>query len=127
MVGAGPAGRAVAAACTDTGLSTTLVDPAPRRVWPHTFAAWLDELPAALPASAVAAVMPRVRAFGTSRHQWDREYAVLDNAVLWKHLWRSGITEVTGKVVAAEHGSTGSTVRLKDGHRIATAPRRSSP
>ena len=48
MVGAGPAGRAVAAACTDTGLSTTLVDPAPRRrVWPHTFAAWLDELPAA--------------------------------------------------------------------------------
>lgn len=121
MVGAGPAGRAVAAACVDTGLTVTLVAPSPRRVWPHTYAAWLDELPASLPRSTVASVMPRMRAFGTSRHELDREYAVLDNTALWKHLWRSGITEVTGKVVGTEHGPTGSTVRLKDGRGLATA------
>lgn len=121
VVGAGPAGRSVAAACVDTGLTVTLVDPSPRRVWPHTYAAWLDELPASLPRSAVAAVMPRMRAFATSAHEWDREYAVLDNAALVEHLRRPEITEVVGKVVAAEHGPTGSTVRLKDGRRIATA------
>lgn len=121
VVGAGPAGRSVAAACVDTGLAVTVVDPAPRRVWPHTYAAWLDELPASLPRSAVASVMPRVRAFATSEHEWDREYGVLDNAALVEHLRRPEITEITGKVVAAEHGPTGSTVRLKDGRRIATA------
>ena len=121
MVGAGPAGRTVAAACVDTGLTVALVDPSPRRVWPHTYAAWLDELPASLPRSAVAAAMPRARAVATSEHEWQREYGVLDNAALAEHLHRPEITEVVGKAVAAEHGPTGSTVRLKDGRRIATA------
>jgi lycopene beta-cyclase len=121
VVGGGPAGRALAAACSDSGMRVTLIDPAPRRVWPHTYAAWRDELPASVPRSALATVTERMRAFGTTEHEWSRPYAVLDNAALWKHFWRDDIVEVTGKVVSAEHGTTGSTVYLKDGHRIAAA------
>lgn len=121
VVGGGPAGRAVAAACSDTGMRVTLIDPSPRRVWPHTYAAWRDELPAALPHTALATVMDRMRVFGTTSHEWSRAYTVLDNTALWKHLWRDDIVEVTGKVVSAEHGPAGSTVHLRDGHRIAAA------
>ncbi|GAB3293288.1 lycopene cyclase family protein [Parasphingorhabdus pacifica] len=121
MVGGGPAGRAVTAACSDIGLEVALVDPTPRRVWPHTYAAWCDELPASLPQSTRAAVMPRMRAFGTTQHEWERPYAVLDNPSVWKHLWRADVVEVTGRAVAAEHGSAGSTLHLKDGRRIAAA------
>ena len=121
IVGAGPAGRAVAAACSDTGLDVSVVAPAPRNVWPHTYGSWLDELPTSVPRSALAAVTPVMRAIGTTEHELDRAYAVLDNTALWKHLWRSDVEEVTGRVVAAEHGPTGSTVRLKDGRRLAAA------
>ena len=121
VAGGGPAGRAVAAACADTGLRVTLVDPKPHRAWPHTYASWLDELPAHLPESALSAVMERMHAYGTARHLWNRAYAVLDNAVLHEHLRRDDVVEVRGKAVSAEHGSTGSTVLLNDGRRIATA------
>ncbi|WP_263248487.1 lycopene cyclase family protein [Saccharopolyspora rosea] len=121
VVGGGPAGRAAAAACSDTGLRVTLVDPSPRRGWPHTYATWRDELPASVPQSAVAAVTDRMFAYGTTRHEFHRPYAVLDNTALWKHLWRPDVVEVTGRAVAAEHGPTGSTVVLKDGRRIAGA------
>ncbi|MCX2734099.1 lycopene cyclase family protein [Saccharopolyspora sp. NFXS83] len=121
IVGAGPAGRAVAAACADTGLATTVVDPAPRRGWPHTYGSWLDELPAAVPHSALGSVTATMRTFGTSPHDLARPYAVLDNSALWKHLWRPDVQDVTGRVVGAEHGPTGSTVHLKDGRRLAAA------
>ncbi|WP_210435397.1 lycopene cyclase family protein [Saccharopolyspora sp. ASAGF58] len=121
VVGGGPAGRAAAAACSDTGLQVTLVDPAPRRVWPHTYGTWRDELPPSVPSAALASVMPRMAVHGTDRHEWQRPYAVLDNTALWKHFWRADVVEVTGRATAAEHGPTGSTVVLKDGRRIAAA------
>ncbi|WP_433869337.1 lycopene cyclase family protein [Saccharopolyspora sp. CA-218241] len=120
VVGGGPAGRAVAAACSDTGLRVALVDPAPRRVWPHTYAGWVDEFPA-LPDSAVAAVMERMHLVGTTEHRWDRRYAVLDCTGLWKHLWRPDVREVTGRAATAEHGPTGSTLVLRSGQRLAAA------
>ncbi|MFC7342666.1 lycopene cyclase family protein [Saccharopolyspora griseoalba] len=119
VVGSGPAGRAAAAACNDAGLAVTLVDPAPQRGWASTLGAWVDELPPAIAERCTAAVMERVRLRGTSERTWARPYAVLDNTALWKHLWRAGITEVSGRAVAAEHGPTGSTVVLKDGRRLA--------
>jgi lycopene beta-cyclase len=121
VVGGGPAGRAVASACSDLGMRVALIDAAPQRVWPHTYAGWYDELPAAVRHAAVATVMDRMRLFGTTAHEWPRQYAVLDNIALWKHFWRADITEVTGKVVAAEHGPAGSTVRLRNGHLINAA------
>ena len=51
VVGAGPAGMALAAQCARRGLRTGLVDPAPQRPWTATYGMWADELPAGLPAS----------------------------------------------------------------------------
>ncbi|MBA8823640.1 lycopene beta-cyclase [Saccharopolyspora lacisalsi] len=121
VVGAGPAGRAVAAACSDAGMRVSLLDPAPRRGWANTYATWYDELPTTAAREATATVSSRMSAVAVSHHEWARPYAVLDNTALWRQLWRPGITEVTGKAVAVEHGPAGSTVHLKTGHRIATA------
>lgn len=98
VVGGGPAGRAIASACSDAGMQVSLVDPAPHRVWPHTYAAWRDELPAGVARAALAAVADRMLAIGTAtQHEWARPYAVLDNTALWKHLWRADVTEVTDR------------------------------
>lgn len=85
VVGAGPAGRAVAAACAERGLNTTLLDPAPARPWRATYGAWSDELPADLPTGVVAACAAGI-AVGLTRHRLDREYAVLDVSALRAHL-----------------------------------------
>jgi lycopene beta-cyclase len=58
VLGAGPAGRAAAAACAQAGLDVRLLAPAPHATWTQTYGAWLDEL-AAAGLSTVA------------RHQWD--------------------------------------------------------
>lgn len=121
VIGAGPAGRALAAACSDAGMQVSLLDPAPRRGWSNTYAAWHDELPVDVAQAAVATVSTRVCAVGTTWHEWARPYAVLDNTALWRHLWRGDVTEVTGKAVSVEHGPAGSTVYLKSGHRLAAA------
>lgn len=121
VVGSGPAGRAVSAACADAGLHVVLVAPAPRRVWANTYAAWPDELPPELARRTIAARAERVVAIGTTEHEWHRPYAVLDNTALWQHLWRPDVEEVIGKVATAEHAETGSTVVLTDGRRLATA------
>ncbi len=44
VVGAGPAGRALAGACASRGLHTALVDPAPARAWRITYGAFTAEL-----------------------------------------------------------------------------------
>jgi lycopene beta-cyclase len=85
VVGGGPAGRSVAAACAEHGLRTALLDPNPGRPWRATYGAWTDELPAELPDGVIAA-----RAWGVAhaltRRRLDREYAVLDVPALRAHL-----------------------------------------
>ncbi|HEX6255184.1 MAG TPA: lycopene cyclase family protein [Euzebyales bacterium] len=81
VLGAGPAGRAAAAACVQAGLGVHLLAPAPHATWTQTYGAWLDELG--------AAGFPTV-----AGHQWDtvlvrtsqpalrpvgRTYALIDN------------------------------------------------
>ncbi|WP_137812140.1 lycopene cyclase family protein [Gandjariella thermophila] len=121
VAGGGPAGWAVAASCAARGLSTTLVDEDPWRDWPATYAAWADELPADLPAAAVAARPAVVRAVAAADHRITREYLVLRNAGLRDHLTHPDVRVRAGRVVGAEHGRSGSTVRLADGHRLAAA------
>ncbi|WP_214407224.1 FAD-dependent oxidoreductase, partial [Pseudonocardia lacus] len=53
VVGGGPAGRALAAACGRAGLRTVLVDRAPDAPWRATYGAWAAELPADLPPAVV--------------------------------------------------------------------------
>ena len=55
VVGAGPAGMALAAACAQLGMKVGLLDPNPERPWVATYGMWSPELPVDLPASVVAA------------------------------------------------------------------------
>ncbi|GGP61934.1 lycopene cyclase family protein [Saccharothrix coeruleofusca] len=105
VVGGGPAGRALAAACARRGLDTALVDLRPDRPWRATYAAWADELPEGAP----VAVTAKARAFTTAEHVLERDYAVLDNHRL--RLLPPEVVVVRGKVV--ERTATG--VRLADG------------
>jgi lycopene beta-cyclase len=85
VVGAGPAGRAVAAACGERGLRTVVVDRAPTRPWRASYGAWQDELPAALPAEVFAATVAG-RAIGLTEHRLGRRYAVFDVPALRAYL-----------------------------------------
>lgn len=85
VVGGGPAGRAVAAACGERGLRTRVLDPEPDRPWRATYGAWLDELPAELPPSVIAANVPG-RAVAHTEHRLHRRYVVFDVPALRRHL-----------------------------------------
>jgi lycopene beta-cyclase len=106
VVGAGPAGRAVAAACAERGLDTALTDPSPGRPWRATYGAWTDELPADLPDGVVAARAHGVVHTGV-RRRLDREYAVLDVPALRSHL----DTRLAAAGVPIEQGRAGPDAR----------------
>lgn len=120
VAGAGPAGRALAAACAGRGLHTALVDPAPERPWRATYAAWAGELPADLPAGVLAAT-GRGRAVALTEHDLGWVYAVLDTAALHGHLAAAGPAAEAGRVADVRHGPAGSTVRLTDGRELVAA------
>lgn len=105
VVGGGPAGRAVAAACGEQGLATRVLDIAPGRSWRATYGSWADELPADLPASVVAATV-RGRAFGRTIHELGRRYAVLDVGALREHL--DGRLAAAGVPVQRGRGEPGA-------------------
>ena len=96
VVGAGPAGSALAAACADLGLRTTLVDRNPEKPWRHTYGAWAHELPP-LPRDAIAARATTVRAFALTEHRLDGEYVVLHNENLRRRLSRPDIETIAGR------------------------------
>lgn len=85
VVGAGPSGRAAAAACGAHGLRTAVLDAAPSRPWRATYGAWHDELPPGLP-DTVAAATGRAHAVTSSRLDLGRDYTVLDTSALREHL-----------------------------------------
>jgi lycopene beta-cyclase len=115
VVGGGPAGRALAGSAARLGLRTALVDQAPERPWRSTFAAWADELPADLPASAVAS-RSRGRAIARTERSLGWEYAVLHVDGLRAHLdaGLDGVALHRGRVL----GTDGARARLADGGEL---------
>lgn len=123
VVGAGPAGLSLAAACQDRGLRVTLVGPGPTRPWSHNYGLWLDD----------------VERFGLLEHvaaRWDRSevvlhgasvelgrgYVRLDNASLQASLLgrrELGLIVRDDRVVAIEHHDDRSAVVLAGGDSIA--------
>ncbi len=114
VVGAGPAGRALAAATAGRGLRTMLLDASPEAPWRATYGCWADELPAELPASVVAA-RAAGRAVALSEHRLGWEYAVLDVPALRAHLdeelARGGVQVRKGRTAGWASGA----VRLAGG------------
>jgi lycopene beta-cyclase len=83
VVGDGPAGLAIAAACSQLGLAVTVHgggDP-----WHATYATWRDDVPD-LPRSVFATLTDHVVVVGGRRHVIDRAYGLFDNAALRAHL-----------------------------------------
>ncbi|BBX19574.1 lycopene cyclase [Mycolicibacterium duvalii] len=113
VVGAGPAGLALAGACARRGLVTGLLDPAPERPWTATYGTWSRELPADLPASVIAA-RAAGRVIARTEHHLGWEYAVLDVPALQAHLTDrlAGVRRYTGRAVGSPQPGV---VALADG------------
>ncbi len=115
VIGAGPAGEAVASACAARGLDTLLVDPAPDRPWVPTYAAWVDELEGLGLDDALAARWPVAEVHTGDRHATlQRPYAVFDNVALRAAL-RARSTHLKvrqGRVSAIDHDDDGSRVSV---------------
>lgn len=116
VVGAGPAGTALAAACNRLGLTTGLLDPNPERPWTATYGLWSEELPTDLPASVVAA-RASGRVVAQTEHRLGWEYAVLDVPAFQAHLAGrlSGVHLQRGRAVSSPERGV---VAMADGSHI---------
>lgn len=112
VIGAGPAGRAAATACAESGLITVLIDPQPSRRWSHTYGAWADELPSGHEGDIIARRWTDVRVRTDAGEVGvDRDYVLLANATLQDSLRRrfeaAGGVDLPGVVAAALVNGTG--------------------
>lgn len=116
VVGAGPAGLAMAGACERLGLITGLLDPSPTRPWTATYGMWSRELPADLPDSVVAA-RAAGRAIALTEHDLGWEYGVLDVPALQAHLTDrlTGVRIHAGRAVGSPERGV---VALADGSEL---------
>jgi lycopene beta-cyclase len=83
IVGDGPAGAALAAACRSEGLAAVLVGTGVP--WEATYGSWCDDVPG-VPSEVFSTICPQVLAFGERRHELHRPYGVFDNDALRAHL-----------------------------------------
>lgn len=121
MVGAGPAGRAVAARAATTGLDVALIDPDPQRPWTATYGAWADELPRWLPRSVVATEVAGVAAYARTAHSLDRRYVVLSTATLQQALSPpAGVRPVAASAVGLRRDGSHTAVLLRGGGEVGT-------
>ncbi|MDL9935840.1 lycopene cyclase family protein [Gordonia sp. ABSL1-1] len=103
VVGAGPAGRALAARLAVRDVDVTLVDPHAARPWSATYGCWTDELPEWLDAGTIAAQTAGVRVY-TSTQGTDvpRGYSIFDSAALATSLHSPRIRHVTARAVRVD-------------------------
>lgn len=109
VVGAGPAGRALAHRAERAGLRVTLVDPAPERPWTATYGLYADDAPAWLDRAVVAARSENIVVYTPHRSVVDREYLVLDPEALRRSL------PVSDVLAQAAVRFDGASVTLADG------------
>ncbi|MBE7161643.1 MAG: hypothetical protein INR72_10380 [Williamsia herbipolensis] len=114
VVGAGPAGRAVAHRASLAGIDVAIVDPRPAGPWSATYAAWEDELPLWLPSEVIATRHRSVTVYTGRRHRIDRPYVVLDTVALRLAL-DGEVTEYGAMVTDVASRA----VRLADGRVLA--------
>ena len=98
ILGAGPAGLALAAQARRRGLQVAVMAPDPMRPWTQTLCAWTDELPDV----PLSARWSRVRVKVDSEREFDRSYGLLDNRALQAKL-AEGIDLVRGTCTGVDH------------------------
>lgn len=91
VVGAGPAGRAIAHRGALAGLQVALIAPDVDARWKPTYAAWADDLPDWLDPSAITARSPTVAVYTPARRVLDRAYVTLGTAELQDSLTLDGV------------------------------------
>ena len=121
VVGAGPAGLALAASLGETGLRVVGLAPDPRAPWPNTYGVWLDEVEPLGYAPYLAHSWTDVVAhFGRGELPLGRTYAHFDNAALQhqflKRCERTGVRWLRGTAARAEHTVGGSSLHTTDGY-----------
>ncbi|HVM14070.1 MAG TPA: lycopene cyclase family protein [Egibacteraceae bacterium] len=124
VVGNGPAGLAVTAACAESGLAVTVLAEDHSRRWPQTFGVWAGELERLQLASVLADRWPavQVRLDESGPRRLARAYGRIDNdrlrSLLLTRAERAGARLLTGRAVAAEHDASGTTVLTDAGQRL---------
>lgn len=106
VVGDGPAGSALAAACVARGVDALLVGP--DIAWTSTYATWSDDLDAVegIDTEVFAMSLDSVAVHTDRSRELHRRYAVFDNEVLQRRL-RTGVRHLTDKVVTVTAGRSG--------------------
>jgi len=106
VVGDGPAGLALGAACGRAGLRVAVAGEG--RPWSATYGAWRDDVDG-VPDTCFAQVAPSVLVFVPHRLVVERAYVVLDNAALRDYL-AAGVDVVDARALGVQHFTWGSRV-----------------
>jgi lycopene beta-cyclase len=110
VVGDGPAGLALAAACRRVGLAVAVVGQG--RPWSATYGMWRDEVD--LPDHCFGHVSTRTVVEGHRHHDLARSYGIVDNRALRTHL-ADGLALRPGRVTGVQHFTWGSRVVADSG------------
>lgn len=111
IIGAGPAGRALGAACHAEGLAVRCVAPEPTAPWPNNYGAWVDQLGDFADTAATRWRQAMVHVGAERSYTLDRPYVNLDGRALQRRL---AVSVVDGRVAEVEAGR----VTLEDGQVI---------
>lgn len=120
VVGAGPAGWAMASALGRVGVSAMVVASDPSQRWPATYGMWVDEFPSWIAdggggfGSVFGHEWPEVRVAGTVETRLPRRYGRLDNDALRRAL--GSVNTFAASVRGATHHAWGSRVHTSAGN-----------
>ena len=124
VVGAGPAGSALANSCHALGLDVVVVDPRGSRAWSSTYGTWVDDLDGRSDSDqlkmALRVAWPQVRVVGASERLLERAYGFFDNEKLRTHLQVVPVHPSTVEEVVRDRESNGFVIRCADSTRIWT-------
>ena len=131
ILGAGPAGLALAAACAHEGLAVTVLAPAPMAPWHPSFGAWDDELHGIFSDEEQGQVIAHrwaAACFATPaqpRRRLERPYVRLSTvglqAALWARCEAAGVQVIAGEALQVQPISGGQRVLDAAGHAHAAA------
>lgn len=126
VMGAGPAGLAVAAEAAKGGAEVSVVAPRPHQRWAPNYGVWLDDIEDASLATCVGQAWRKARVWldGAGPLTLERTYGRFDNDALQnaltESLHRAGGTCLAGTAQHVSHATDHSEVTLSDGRRLHT-------